>query len=131
MLEWMEEKEVYATQILTRDNVSAAIIPAVRKVFRRSADDEAANDTEYAFRKSKSLIARILDSTHGKSGLASVAFFVFAVLYVFQSEISLRVARTVSKRLKKLVAKVERGDEGVDEEDLKVLNGWRWRILLW
>jgi hypothetical protein len=116
---------------LTEYDGSAAIIPAVRKVFRRSADDEAANDTEYAFRKSKSLIARILDSTHGKSGLASVAFFVLAVLYVFQSEVSLRVARTVSKRLKKLAAKVERGDEGVGEEDMKTLSGWRWRVLLW
>lgn len=110
---------------------SATIIPAVRKIFRRSSHNEAANDTEHAFQKSKSLIARILDSVHGKSGLASVAFFVLAVLYVFQNEVSLRVARTVSKRLKKLVAKVERGDDGVGEEDMKVLNGWRWRVLLW
>ncbi|KAI1109868.1 hypothetical protein F5Y14DRAFT_389292 [Nemania sp. NC0429] len=119
--------------------VVAAIIPAVRKIFRRSSDDHVStNDTEHAFRKSKSLIARILDSVHdghGKSGfasgIASVAFFVLAVLYVFQSEVSLRVARTVSKRLKRLVAKVENGVENVDERDLKVLNGWRWRVLLW
>ncbi|KAI8944829.1 hypothetical protein F4801DRAFT_161753 [Xylaria longipes] len=114
--------------------IVAAIIPAVRNIFRRSHDDQASsNDTEHAFRKSKSLIARILDSVHvhGKSGLASVAFFVLAVLYVFQSEVSLRVARTVSKRLKKLVTKVENGVEDVDEQDLKVLNGWRWRVLLW
>lgn len=106
----------------------------MRKIFRRSSDDRvSANDTEHAFRKSKSLIARILDSVHGhgKSGFASVAFFVLAVLYVFQSEVSLRVARTVSKRLKKLVTKVENGVEDVDEQDFKVLNGWRWRVLLW
>ncbi|KAI0910880.1 hypothetical protein F4823DRAFT_588563 [Ustulina deusta] len=114
--------------------IVAAIIPAVRKIFRRSSDDQASsNDTEHAFRKSKSLIARILDSVHvhGKSGFASVAFFVLAVLYVFQSEVSLRVARTVSKRLKTLVAKVENGVEEVGEQDLKLLNGWRWRVLLW
>ncbi|KAI0466030.1 hypothetical protein F4859DRAFT_341281 [Xylaria cf. heliscus] len=114
--------------------IVAAIIPAVRKIFRRSHGDQvSSNDTEHAFRKSKSLIARILDSVHahGKSGLASVAFFVLAVLYVFQNEVSLRVARTVAKRLKKLVAKVEDGVEDVDDQDLKVLNGWRWRVLLW
>ncbi|KAI1748418.1 hypothetical protein F4782DRAFT_357346 [Xylaria castorea] len=114
--------------------IVAAIIPAIRKIFRRSHDDHiSSNDTEHAFRKSKSLIARILDSVHGhgKSGLASLAFFVLAVLYVFQSEVSLRVARTVSKRLKKLVTKVENGVEDVDEQDWKVLNGWRWRVLLW
>ncbi|KAI8631898.1 hypothetical protein F5Y19DRAFT_378621 [Xylariaceae sp. FL1651] len=112
----------------------ASVVPTVRKVFRRrsSGDTEASNDTEHAFRKSKSLIARILDSVrHRKSALASLALFVLAVLYVFQREVSLRVARTVSKRLKKLVAKIERGEEGVGEEDIKVLNGWRWRVLLW
>lgn len=106
----------------------------MRKIFRRSHDDHvSSNDTEHAFRKSKSLIARILDSVrvHGKSGLASVAFFVLAVLYVFQSEVSLRVARTVAKRLKKLITKVEDGVEDVDDQDLKVINGWRWRVLLW
>ncbi|TGJ83620.1 hypothetical protein E0Z10_g5151 [Xylaria hypoxylon] len=112
--------------------IVAAIIPAVRKIFRRSSDDKvSSNDTEHAFRKSKSLIARILDHVHGKSGFASIAFFVLAVLYVFQSEVSVRVARTVSKRLKILVAKVEDGVEEVGEQDLKLLNGWRWRVLLW
>ncbi|GAW23406.1 hypothetical protein ANO14919_129650 [Xylariales sp. No.14919] len=114
--------------------IVAAIIPAVRKIFRRSSDDKvSSNDTEHAFRKSKSLIARILDSVrvNGKSGFASIAFFVLAVLYVFQSEVSLRVARTVSKRLKTLVAKVEDGVEDVGDQDLKLLSGWRWRVLLW
>ncbi|KAI1172653.1 hypothetical protein F4777DRAFT_560757 [Nemania sp. FL0916] len=115
----------------------AAIIPGVRRIFRRSSSSDdhqvSSNDTEHAFRRSKSLIAHILDSVrvHGKSGLASVAFFVLAVLYVFQNEVSLRVARTVSKRLKRLVAKVEDGVEPLDERDFKVLNGWRWRVLLW
>lgn len=67
----------------------------------------------------------------GKSKLASVAFFVLAILYVFESEVSLRVARTMSKRLKRLMAKVERGDQSLGEDDLKVLKGWRWRVLLW
>ncbi|KAL7629786.1 hypothetical protein AAE478_001309 [Parahypoxylon ruwenzoriense] len=111
--------------------LAASFIPAVRRVFRRSSKDNEANDTEYAFKRSKSLVARILDSVRGKSKLASVAFFVLATLYVFQSEVSLRVARTVSKRLKRLVAKVERGDQGLGEDDMKVLNGWRWRVLLW
>ncbi|KAK5634048.1 hypothetical protein RRF57_009762 [Xylaria bambusicola] len=115
--------------------IVAAIIPAVRKIFRRSSSDDqtSSNDTEHAFRKSKSLIARILDSIHveGKSGFASIAFFVLAVLYVFQNEVSLRVARTVSKRLKTLVSKVEDGVEDVGEQDFKILNGWRWRVLLW
>ncbi|KAI0376083.1 hypothetical protein F5Y04DRAFT_274005 [Hypomontagnella monticulosa] len=109
----------------------ASFIPAVRRIFRRSSKDTESNDTEYAFKRSKSLISRILDSVHGKGRLASLAFFVLAVLYVFQSEVTLRVGRTMSKRLKKLMGKVERGDQGLGEEDIKVLNGWRWRVLLW
>ncbi|KAI0150673.1 hypothetical protein GGR57DRAFT_179962 [Xylariaceae sp. FL1272] len=112
----------------------AAIIPGVRKLFRRSSDAESqtsANDTEYAFKKSKTIISRIKDSIHGKSRIASIAMFVLAVLYVFQSEVSLRVARTMNKRLKKLVGKIERGEGDVKEEDVKILGGWRWRILLW
>ncbi|KAI1497846.1 hypothetical protein F5X99DRAFT_395360 [Biscogniauxia marginata] len=111
--------------------IAASLIPAVRKLFRRSSKDKESNDTEYAFKKSKSLIARIVDSVRGKGALASLAFFVLAVLYVFQSEVSLRVAKTVSKRLKKLTAKIERGDQGIGDEDLKVLRGWRWRVLFW
>jgi hypothetical protein len=53
------------------------------------------------------------------------------VLYVFQNEVSLRVAKTVQKRLRKLTARIERGDTDIDEKDLKVLEGWRWRVLLW
>ncbi len=92
----------------------------------------AVNDTEYAFGKSKTLISRILHSTGGrKTRLASMALFVFAVLYVFQNEVSLRVARTVSKRLKRLAIKVNRGEEEISEKDMELLRGWRWRVLLW
>ncbi|KAJ9142808.1 hypothetical protein NKR19_g7112 [Coniochaeta hoffmannii] len=112
--------------------VVASFIPAIRAIFRRPTEDsETSNDTEYAFRKSKSLIARIRNSLPGKGRLASIAFFVFAVLYVFSNEVSLRVARTVSKRLKRLSAKIEAGQDDIDEQDLKVLGGWRWRVLLW
>jgi hypothetical protein len=103
----------------------------VRRIFRRSPKDEEANDTEYAFKKSKSLISRILDSVHGKSGFASVAFFVLAVLYVFQNEVTLRVARTMSKRLKRLSIKVQDGHHDLDNKDLDIVKGWRWRVLLW
>lgn len=109
----------------------ASFIPAIRKVFRRSSKDKESNDTEYAFKRSKGLISRILDSVHGKGKFASIAFFVLAILYVFQSEVSMRVARTVSKRLKRLMAKIERGDQGLGEDDVKLLKGWRWRVLLW
>lgn len=92
----------------------------------------AANDTEYAFARSRSLLARIRRSVLGRGGvLAGVALFVFAVLSVFQNEVARRVARTLSKRVKKVVAKVERGGFEVDEGDLKALEGWRWRVLLW
>lgn len=109
----------------------ASFIPLVKKLFRRPKhEDESANRTEYAFKKSKSLVARILASTH-RPGLGTLAFFVFGVLYVFTNEVSLRVGRTVSKRLRRLVAKVEDGREEVTEDDVKVLQGWRWRILNW
>ena len=110
------------------------LIPAIRKIFRRNHDSESvksSNDTEYAFRKSKGLLAHIKDSMLGNGSFASVAFFVFAVLYVFQNEVSLRVARTVQKRIKKLTSKVKSGDWNVDAHDLRALEGWRWRVLLW
>jgi hypothetical protein len=111
--------------------LSGTFIPAVKTVFRRPQEEkESSNDTEYAFTRSKAMIGRILDSTSGRGGLMSVAFFVFAVLYVFQNEVSLRVARTVHKRLKRLGSKVEMGTEEITEQDLKLLHGWRWRVLL-
>ncbi|PKS05962.1 hypothetical protein jhhlp_007795 [Lomentospora prolificans] len=94
--------------------------------------EHASNDTEYAFRRSKTLLERIRTSVLGRGGVAaSFAFFVFAALYVFQNEVALRVAKTLSRRVKKLVNKVEDGGFEVDERDLKTLEGWRWRVLLW
>ncbi|KAK3324509.1 hypothetical protein B0T19DRAFT_231569 [Cercophora scortea] len=109
----------------------ASFIPIVKALFRRPKHEkESSNSTEYAFKKSKSLISRVLEATR-RPGIATVAFLVFAVLYVFQNEVALRAARSVSKRLKKLTAKVERGDEDINEDDLKLLEGWRWRVLQW
>ncbi|TQN70341.1 U6 small nuclear RNA (adenine-(43)-N(6))-methyltransferase, partial [Colletotrichum shisoi] len=114
----------------------ATFIPAVKRIFRRpseKSDDQvqASNRTEYAFWRSKALVARIKDSLLGRNSFASIAFFVFAVLYVFTNEVSLQVAKTVSKRLKRLSAKIERGDAEVVEQDAKLLEGWRWRVLMW
>ncbi|KAH9889605.1 hypothetical protein F4778DRAFT_383932 [Xylariomycetidae sp. FL2044] len=127
----VKEAEAHRWRRWILGGIIAALIPAVRRLFRRSSKDTEANDTEHAFVKSKSLIARILDSVRGKGRLASVAFFVLAVLYIFSNEVSLRVGRTVVKRLKKLTAKVDKGVETVGEEDMKILSGWRWRVLLW
>ncbi|KAK3292141.1 uncharacterized protein B0H64DRAFT_405780 [Chaetomium fimeti] len=114
--------------------VVASFLPLVKRLFRRRRGnedaDESSNRTEYAFKKSKSLVSRILAATH-RPGLGTIAFFVFAVLYVFQNEVSLRVAKTVSKRLNRLMAKVEHGHEELSEDDVKMLKGWRWRVLLW
>ncbi|KAL6808918.1 hypothetical protein GGI42DRAFT_340185 [Trichoderma sp. SZMC 28013] len=111
----------------------ATFIPLVRKLFRRGTDVESrasSNNTEYAFRKSKGLLARIKDSVLGHHRLASVAFFVFSVMYVFQNEVTLRVAKTMQKRLKKLSQRLEYGNQEIDEKDLKLLDGWRWRVIL-
>ncbi|KAK3389709.1 hypothetical protein B0H63DRAFT_103196 [Podospora didyma] len=129
--ELVEDAESHRWRRFLIGGAIAAFIPIVRKLFRRPKDErESSNDTEYAFKKSKSLVARILDSTR-RPGIATVAFFVFAVMYVFQNEVSLRVARTVSKRLKRLSVKVEDGKEELTEDDLKLLQGWRWRVLMW
>ncbi|KAK2002117.1 hypothetical protein LX36DRAFT_568866 [Colletotrichum falcatum] len=113
----------------------ATFIPAVKRIFRRPSDRsedqiQASNSTEYAFWRSKALVARIKDSLLGRNSFASIAFFVFAVLYVFTNEISIQVAKTVSKRLKRLSAKIERGDANVVDQDMKLLEGWRWRVLM-
>lgn len=116
------------------DSHSASFIPLVRKIFRRKNaedEDDSVNDTEYAFKKSKSLLARIRNGLFGVGGLASIAVFVFAVLYIFQNEVTLRVGKTIQKRLRKLSDRIERGDGQVDERDLRLLQGWRWSILLW
>ncbi|KAL6801745.1 hypothetical protein J3E68DRAFT_434818 [Trichoderma sp. SZMC 28012] len=108
----------------------ASFIPLVRKLFRRGTDVESrasSNNTEYAFRKSKGLLQRIKDSVLGHHRLASIAFFVFSVMYVFQNEVTLRVAKTMQKRLKKLSQRLEYGNQEIDERDLKLLDGWRWR----
>ncbi|KAL2152991.1 hypothetical protein VTH82DRAFT_4146 [Thermothelomyces myriococcoides] len=112
--------------------IIASIIPLVKRLFRRrrSERDDSSNRTEYAFRKSRNLVARILAATT-RPGFGTVAFFVFAVLYIFQNEVTLRVARTLSKRLKRLMAKVEDGREELTEQDVKALQGWRWRVLAW
>ncbi|EGU82174.1 hypothetical protein FOXB_07305 [Fusarium oxysporum f. sp. conglutinans Fo5176] len=113
----------------------ATFIPFIRRFWRRNDDDEdshsSANDTEYAFKKSKGLLEHIKNGILGKGRFAKLAFFVFAVLVVFSNEVSIRVARTVQKRLKKLTARIEHGDPDIDEKDMKLLEGWRWRVLLW
>ena len=64
--------------------------------------------------------------------------FVLAALYVFQAEVMIQVAKTVHKRLKRLLVKMEEGErlgkDGMvvmDAKDLDSLRGWRWRVLLW
>ncbi|TWU79070.1 hypothetical protein ED733_008638 [Metarhizium rileyi] len=112
----------------------AAFIPAVRSIFRRNSDEESqlsSNDTEYAFRKSKGLLSGIKKAMLGGGILAKVAVFVFAILYVFQNEVTIRVAKTLNKRLKKLTERMGSGDPNVDESDLRAFDGWRWRVLLW
>jgi hypothetical protein len=113
----------------------ATFIPMIRRFWRRNEDDEdsqlAANDTEYAFQKSKGLLDHIKSGILGKGRFAKLAFLVFAVLFVFSNEVSIRVARTVQKRLKKLASRIEHGDPDIDDKDMKTLEGWRWRVLLW
>jgi hypothetical protein len=106
----------------------------VRRIFRRNSDEESqlsSNDTEYAFRRSKGLLSGIKNAILGGGMLAKVALFVFAVLYVFQNEVTIRVAKTLNRRLRKLMERVEMGDPDISESDLKVFEGWRWRVLLW
>lgn len=118
-------------RVRTDSPASASFIPLVKRLFGRpKPDDEASNRTEYAFKKSRSLVARILASAH-RPGLGTLAFFVFAVLYVFTNEVSLRVARTLGKRLRRLAARVEDGREELTDADVGVLRGWRWRVLTW
>lgn len=116
---------------------SATFIPIIRKLFRRPSPDDpestkSSNDTEHAFWRSRAILERIRRAARGRlSSLAAVAGFVFGVLWIFQSEVSLRVGRTVAKRLKKLTAKIERGAGPLTDKDLAALKGWRWRVLLW
>ncbi|KAF4125433.1 hypothetical protein GMORB2_4273 [Geosmithia morbida] len=119
----------------------ASFIPLVRRIFRRGNDHEtdqqsgqvqSSNDTEYAFRRASRIVSYLKESVLGKGSWAKMAMFVFAVLYVFQNEVTLRVAKTLQKRLRRLTARIEEGAYAdIDERDLKVLQGWRWRVLLW
>ncbi|RCI08986.1 hypothetical protein L249_5016 [Ophiocordyceps polyrhachis-furcata BCC 54312] len=115
----------------------SALIPTIRAIFRRRrrrhqnyhpAEDSRTNDTEHAFRRSLTLMARIRNGVLGRGGyVASVAMFVLGLLVVFRNEVLLRVARTVYRRLRRLCEALE---GGVDEDGLvdgQVLEGWRWR----
>ncbi|KAM3467275.1 hypothetical protein NHJ6243_000306 [Beauveria neobassiana] len=58
--------------------IFASFIPLVRRIFRRSNDEDskvASNDTEYAFQRSRNILARIKDSVFGVGRLASIGFF--------------------------------------------------------
>ncbi|KAM3483858.1 hypothetical protein MY8738_002755 [Beauveria namnaoensis] len=58
--------------------IFASFVPLVRRIFRRSNDEDskvASNDTEYAFQRSRSILARIKDSVFGVGRLASIGFF--------------------------------------------------------
>lgn len=111
------------------------IIPAVKAVFRRTpaekAEDKTVSDTEHAFARSREILSRVKDSVFGKGGFASMTFLVFGVLYIFSNEVSLIVAKKMTKRLRRLSTKIERGDEQITEKDIKALEGWQWRVLLW
>ncbi|KAK4221961.1 hypothetical protein QBC38DRAFT_376131, partial [Podospora fimiseda] len=120
----------------------AAFIPLVKKLFynekkeKLAATKAAKKDqvfkslTEYAFVRSKALVKKILDLT-GRPSIYSVAFFVFAVLYIFTNEVTLRAAKSVNKRVKKLLNRVEYGEGDLKEDDMELLHGWKWRILEW
>lgn len=106
----------------------------MRAIFRRRKGEAneygASNNTELAFRKSKGLVDRILDSMSvGKGALASIAFFVLAAMYVFQNEIALRSARTVAKRMKRLCGRLEAGESQLRGDEIDILEGWRWRVI--
>lgn len=70
-------------------------------------------------------------TTPTSRNLALVTVYTLAFLYTAQNEVSIRVARVVSRRLKRLMTKIERGEEIVTDEDLNSLQGWRWRVLFW
>ncbi|KAK0665203.1 hypothetical protein QBC41DRAFT_283428 [Cercophora samala] len=136
MIQIVEDAEDQRWRRWIVGTIFGTFIPLVKKLFRRpSSEKKSKTRTEYAFIKSKSLLGRILAATHGhRPGLTTVTFFVFAVLYIFSNEVSLRVAKTASKRLKKLVNKVENTSNGRDgdvlkDDDIKLLSGWRWRVL--
>ncbi|KAG5913814.1 hypothetical protein E4U53_004764, partial [Claviceps sorghi] len=101
-----------------------------RRIFRRGSDQESqvsSNDTEYAFRRSRRFLSGLKNALLGRGAFAKIALFVFAVLYVFQNEVTIRVARTLNKRLRSLTERVEHGDDDLSEADLRVFDGWRWR----
>ncbi|KAJ2894325.1 hypothetical protein MKZ38_007721 [Zalerion maritima] len=117
--------------------IVAGTIPIIKRFFHRPAKSSASK-TEYAYSKSQSMVSRILTMVKNAGWTASIFVLVLAALYVFQAEVMIRVAKTVHKRLKRLVIKMEEGErlgrDGMvvmEDSDLKVLKGWRWRVLLW
>jgi hypothetical protein len=107
----------------------------MRRIYPRDKDADgkpSANSTEHAYRKSMSLMSRINETVLGSGGIAQMAMFVVSLLWVFQNEVSLQVAKTVHRRLRRLCAKLEKGGGvEVSEADMTLLQGWRWRVLLW
>jgi hypothetical protein len=55
---------------------------------------------------------------------------IAACLYTLKNELLLRVAKDTSRNLKDLTSRIEAGDEDVTDEDMDLITGWRWRMLL-
>lgn len=115
---------------------SGIFIFFVKKFFCRFLSEKKIKiRMEYVFIKFKSLFGCIFVVIKGyRFGLMIVIFFVFVVLYIFLNEVLLRVVKMVFKWLKKLVNKVESISNGRDgdvfkDDDIKLLSGWRWRVL--
>lgn len=109
-------------------------MPVVRRVLRRRDDGasrRAASGTEHAFRRAAALAARIRAAVLGEGAAAQAALLVLAVLCVFQNEVTLRAARAAQRRVRRLAERLQRGDVDGAAADAVVLEGWRWRVLLW
>ncbi len=110
------------------------ILPWVRSLFRlpawlRRRDSDSA-DTYGAYVRSRSVFRQVLDWVSDYSGaLLSVVLAVLGALWVFQNELVLGAAKRVMKGLKRLSVKVQGGAGEVDDEDLRDLEGWRWRVI--
>lgn len=113
------------------------ILPWIRSLFRippwrrrrRRGSDSA--DEYGAYVRSRGVFRQVLDwvGDFGGGALLSVALAVLGALWVFQNELLLGAAKNVMKRLKGLSVKVQSGTGEVGDEDLRDLEGWRWRVI--
>ncbi|KAH7136391.1 hypothetical protein EDB81DRAFT_802066 [Dactylonectria macrodidyma] len=94
--------------------------------------DAVSQWTEHALDRSSHLLIRNLERARSRCKSATTfALVAFAVCFVLQNELVIRVSRSISFRLSSLYTGVESREQRAVDANSDELDGWRWKLLQW